>query len=240
MGLPIEKRRSESWEFHEFSRARRWLQRFTLLRLVESFCQYQPLEVGGQKRSNGDRECELRWRLIEKALVRCEANTLLDLGCAEGFFVRRVATEKGWFCLGVDGDIRRVTVAQSAVLLDNVRGTAFAYSLLTPEFVRRLPCFDVVLFLSILHHVMIEHGIEYAQNMMGAIRSRTCVRLIFDMGQSDEHDQEWSKSLPTMFPDPATWIMAFLSECGFSEVQVIGESSAYQGKGSRVLFMATP
>jgi hypothetical protein len=124
--------------------------------------------------------------------------------------------------------------------LENAQGIGFAYSRLTPDFIRSLPKFDVVFFLSILHHVIIEHGVCYARNMMEAVRSKTEMRLIFDMGQSDEQDLEWSKSLPVMLPDPAAWITAFLSQCGFSRVDVIGDSSGYGGRNRRVLFMAMP
>ena len=229
-----------TWDFDNFPSSVAWLQKFTFARLVASFSQYQPVQLGGDEFAAGDRDCARRWDMIQEAAGSGAVSSLLDLGCAEGYFVRRAAKEKGWVCLGVDGDIRRVTVAQAIVSLERIEGAAFIYSKVTPDFVAKVPSHDVVLCLSLMHHIICEHGMDYARRMMATIRSRTQKTLVFDMGQSDEHGHEWSKKLPPMLPDPATWISSFLREAGFSDVSIVGDSKSYLDTGRRILFAATP
>jgi SAM-dependent methyltransferase len=230
----------ESWSFGRFSRRCSWLQKFTILQLVKSFATYQPVVLNGRELKSGDRECADRWQIVEKIISSGNIHNVLDLGCAEGFFIREAASQKKCIALGVDADIRRVTVAQSIASYEGIIGAAFLLANITPEFVRRLPEFDVVLFFSVLHHVMYERGLDEAQKLMNAIRSRTRKKMVFDMGQSNETEFSWAKVLPSMDPDPTTWITQFLRDCGFSSVEVVGESEGYHRTHRRILFVATP
>lgn len=217
-----------------------WLHKLAISRLVGTFEPYQPVAINGNILAVGERACIDRWTAIEKIARECRANTLLDLGCAEGYFVQQAASEVGCIALGVDADLRRLTIAQNTATFNQVLGAGYLYSRITPALLERLPQFDVVLFLSVLHHMMYEHGIEYARTMMKSIHSKTVKRLIFDMGQSDETNHEWSRLLPKMEPDPTSWIADFLRQCGFSNVEVIGQTDAYKGAVRRSLFSVTP
>jgi O-antigen chain-terminating methyltransferase len=177
--------------------------------------------------------------VIADALAGLDAGSFLDLGCAEGYFVMQAA-RRGWIALGVDGDLRRLAVAQNVALCDGLSRAGFLHGSITAGFVRKLPCFDVVLFLSVLHHVMCEQGVSGASELLRAIRSRTGMRLIFDMGQSNETTYDWAPLLPRMDPDPATWITGLLESCGFSSVRIIGETQGFMGAHPRHLFLAEP
>jgi len=52
--------------------------------------------------------------------------TFLDLGCAEGYFVQEAAKSFGCVAIGVDADIRRLTVARTTSSL--IRLTALLSS----------------------------------------------------------------------------------------------------------------
>jgi SAM-dependent methyltransferase len=228
-----------SWNFGRFSRRSAWLQKFTIARLARSFGTYQPVTLDGAVLAEGDRGCAARWQLMESAFARFDVASVLDLGCAEGYFTRRAAA-KNCVALGVDGDIRRVTIAQSVAFYEGASGVGFLHARIDPAFVAKLPRFDLVIFLSVLHHVIGEQGMDAAHRLMQAVRSRTVKTLIFDMGQSNETQFAWARTLPAMEPDPAAWIADFLRRCGFSSVQMLGESEGYQRLHSRALFMAAP
>jgi cyclopropane fatty-acyl-phospholipid synthase-like methyltransferase len=224
----------------EFPKWLRCAHHFLVSRMVRSFECYQPVRVGSLRLAPGERACEDRWQLIERVLTEQKATTLLDLGCAEGYFVQRAARDRNVVSFGVDADIRRLTVASQTQLLNKVRNCAFMYSTINADLLSRLPEFDVILFLSVLHHVLYSEGLDYSLELMRAIRKKTRRYLIFDMGQSNEIEHSWSALLPDMGRNPAEWIADFLHRAGFFDVEVLGYTDAYKGSSRRLVFGARP
>ena len=210
-----------------------------LRRLVKQVVPYHPVSLNGELLAGGERQCSDRWTIISKVLSQ-GGSTLLDLGCAEGYFVSRAAQEYGCVALGVDADVRRLTVAQDVNVINKTPNAGFMYANVTMEFLRKLPRFDVVIFLAVLHHVMYEHGLDYAREYMRCIHEKTAKALVFEMGQSNESGMEWASSLPDMGPNPHEWIVEFLLSCGFTEVQKAGETDAYHSNVHRGVFVARP
>lgn len=223
-----------------FPPALRAVQRCVLGLLARAYQPYHPVSLAENRVRAGERTCGDRWVLIAPALSRHRIGTLLDLGCAEGYFVRQSATIAGCIALGVDADIRRLTVAQTASALDGTPNAGFMLARITPDFIDRLPEFDAVLFLSVLHHIMAEHGEAYARDIMERIRRKTKTLVIFDMGQSDETGQAWSGRLPAMGEAPRLWIAEFLRSAGYAAVEPLGEADGYQGAGRRTVFLLRP
>jgi cyclopropane fatty-acyl-phospholipid synthase-like methyltransferase len=214
--------------------------RWSLRRVSRSFVAYQPVSLQGETLQPGQRACTDRWTMIAAQLRATGARSLLDLGCAEGYFVRSAAAELGCFALGVDGDFTRLLVAQTCTLEDRVTGAAFALGTIDAALVSRLPVFDAVIFLSVMHHVMYEHGVDYARHLLRAIHKQTRLCLFFDMGQSNETENEWARLLPDMGSDPAAWIGDFLRSAGFATVEKIGESDSWKNEARRSVFVARP
>ncbi len=216
-----------------------FLHKAVIRRLIKQIEPYHPISIQGKPIANGERGCSDRWAVISEVVSKCP-NTVLDLGCAEGYFVCRVARDYGCFVLGVDADVRRLTIAQNVSLLNKSERAGFMYAHITPDFLRKLPRFNVVIFLSVLHHIMYEHGVDYAREFMKIIREKTAKSLIFDMGQSNETSMHWATLLPDMGPNPHEWIAEFIRSCGFSEVIKAGETDAYQSSSRRAVFVANP
>ena len=61
---------------------------------------YEPVEIGG-RRVRHNRETDSRWDAIADVLKEYRALSVLDVGCAEGWLVRRAATDLGCFAVGV-------------------------------------------------------------------------------------------------------------------------------------------
>ncbi len=67
--------------------------RWSLRRVSRSFVAYHPVSLQGETLQPGQRACIDRWAMIAGELRAAGARSLLDLGCAEGYFVRRAAGE---------------------------------------------------------------------------------------------------------------------------------------------------
>jgi len=207
-----------------------------LLRLhLKTYESYQPV-VGANGAAPGTRDCEERWRTIEKVLGEQSCRSLVDLGCSEGYYVLQAARSGLGFCVGVDFDLRRMLTCQSQVVLNDIPNAAFLLSEVTPELVETLPSFDAVVFLSVLHHIMYQQGVEHCRKLMSSLAAKTGKVMIFEMGQSDEHLETWAAKMPDMGTDPHGWIAEFLRSAGFSTVEKIGEAQSYMREVNRALF----
>lgn len=216
------------------------LYKLALRQIARSYDPYQPVSINGKPICPGERKHSDRFAVIRNVIESLGAKTVLDLGCAEGYFVEQAATQCGCIALGIDADVRRLSLAQASIALNRVKGAGFMYGELTPEFICMLPMFDAVFFMSILHHIMYERGVEYALEYMKGIRAKASKFLIFDMGQSDETENAWASLLPDMGSNPHLWVKQFLESAGFSKVEKLAESDSYQGSAKRALFCLIP
>ena len=220
----------------ELDRVPGFLYGLAVRRIARSYQPYQPVSIKGFEICPGERKHSDRFVTIRQSIESLGARTLLDLGCAEGYFVEQAAAQCGCVALGVDADVRRLSLAQASATLNRVHGAGFMYGQLTPEFIAMLPSFDAVIFMSVLHHIMYEHGVDYARDYMHGLRAKVGKFLIFDMGQSDETENEWAALLPDMGGDPHAWVADFLRSTGFSKVEKLVDTDAYQGSTKRALF----
>jgi len=211
-----------------------------LLRLhLRSYENYQPV-VGANGAAPGTRDCEDRWRAIEPVLREQSCNSLVDLGCSEGYYVLSAARSGLGFCLGVDFDLRRIWTCTSQVVLNDIPNAAFLISEVTPELIDRIPEVDAVIFLSVLHHIMYQKGEEYCRDLLTRLRRKTRKVMLFEMGQSDEHLETWAAKMPDMGSDPHAWVANFLRSAGFRNVEKIGEAQSYRRETNRALFKVMP
>ena len=206
---------------------------------LRSYETYQPV-IRGNGTAEGTRECEARWLAIEKVLTEHGCESLIDLGCSEGYYILQAARSGLRFCVGVDFDLRRTWTASSQVVLNDLQNASFLMSEIDRELVDSLPKFDGVIFLSVLHHIMYEKSPEYAREIITRIAKKTNKVMIFEMGQSDEHMERWAKLIPDMGSNPHQWIADYLTSAGFSRVEKITEARSYMGEVNRAVFKALP
>jgi cyclopropane fatty-acyl-phospholipid synthase-like methyltransferase len=205
--------------------------------IVKSVKTYQPVYLNRKIISNGLRECYERWNWIEIIIDKEGIKTVTDLGCAEGYFVRK-SVEKDCFTIGVDADIRRLSLATNTLTIDNLNNFGFIKMDINPENVYLIPKADMVIFLSVLHHIMYEKGEEYSLLFMKEIKKITNKVLIFEMGQSNEREFAWSNNLPIMGTEPSYWIKAFLLKAGFKRVEELCHIKSYDSEITRTTFAA--
>ncbi len=199
---------------------------------------YEPVEIGGRS-YGGRRESEARWTVIASALNQYQARSLLDIGCAEGWFLRRAATELGCFALGVEAG-ERLFLGEVGRIHDGVERMSIMKARLMPEDVRKLPRCDVVMCLSVVHHVIRRHGLETAKDFVRALADRAEKAVIFEMGTSEEKGLRWSGVLPEMAEGQEAFVQAFLEESGLKNVQRLASAPAFHAGGERLLFAGEP
>jgi cyclopropane fatty-acyl-phospholipid synthase-like methyltransferase len=199
---------------------------------------YQPLIGQDGTLSAGERECETRWNNIRKALEPLAIKNLLDIGCGEGYYVVRAARELGCYALGIEADRSRVYIAQNQISYLRVDRATVVSDEVSLESIDELPTFDAVLFLSVVHHIMFSFGEDYCRQLMKRLRGHIKKALIFEMGQSDEVNAKWAKTLPDMGVDPHAWIQDFLFSCGYKNVRKIALVRSYFGDSDRAMFIA--
>jgi SAM-dependent methyltransferase len=199
---------------------------------------YEPIEIAG-RRYDGLRQSEDRWEAIASVLSSYGARSLLDIGCAEGWFIRRAAKDLNCFAIGVEAS-DRLLLGEISRLHDGLERTAILKATLTAKDILELPRCDVVMCLSVVHHVIRWQGMEAALDFVRALRTRALKALIFEMGTSEESKLKWSHVLPEMPHGQEAFVRKLLELAGFTNVRLVTASSAFHGLGTRLMFSAEP
>jgi len=208
------------------------IDRVQLKLLVTTQGSYQPVLRRGVFTGVDPRSCEARWQVIEPHLP-ADAKTAMDLGCAQGYFCLKLAG-RGLTAIGVDTDGAIIDTAWRQARLNDLTGVGFVKDAVSHEFVDRMPEVDVVIFFSLLHHLMYINNIEWCAELLRRLRPKVRKAMFFDMGQSNEPFHEWSALLPNMGPDPGVWLVDFLKANGFTDSKVIGHVPADRMKDVNV------
>ena len=235
------RRRSLGSRIRAVLRGLRWRLAFRLIKTAFYVAKaggrpYEPVEIGG-KRFDNVRDTDARWQAVSGVLRAYDVQNVLDVGCAEGWFVRRAAADLKCFAIGIEAtDVG--LVGELARLHDRVPRMATVRAFMTPEAIRALPQFDAVLCLSVLHHVIRAFGVAAAEQFLRALASRVNKVLVFEIGTADE--SSWTEFLPELGQGQEAFVRGLLERCGFHHVQVIAESAAYHREVQRLLFTAEP
>jgi SAM-dependent methyltransferase len=188
---------------------------------------YEPVEIGGRRFDNV-RDSEGRWQAVAAVLKEYDVRNVLDVGCAEGWFVRRAATDLNCFAIGIEAS-DRMTVGELSRLYDRKERMATVKAFMNPDDFHSLPKFDAVIC---------AHGMASAEEFISALATRVDRVLIFEIGTADE--KSWTTFLPEVSQGQEAFVKDLLERCGFQNVRVIGESPAYHREVQRLLFAAEP
>lgn len=193
----------------------------------------------GTDHYQGDkRDTEERWEFIRDELKRQGTRSLLDIGCAEGYFVRRAAKEVGCFGVGIEPKRERLLNGEVDRLTKNRGRYAVIRAKLDPETIRGLPHCDVVLCLSVLHHVINKGGIDAGREFMAALSTVARQALVFEMGAPRHPDFVDDDGKARSADEQAPAIRALLESAGFKNPRPLGRTPGYKGRYERDVFVA--
>jgi SAM-dependent methyltransferase len=182
------------------------------------------------------RVCRERFSFIDKSLPN-KPLSCLDIGCNEGYFVFKLA-KRGGFCVGIDSGRNEIMVANSIKAINNVDNAVFSNLHLKADDVKNYPVFEVILFLSVFHHLVKNNGLDYAKLFVKNIFLINSKYFIFETGQPNEEGVPWASKLNFMLPDIDNWIKNMLIESGYKKITLIGKNKSIRSTTQRSLFLA--
>ena len=159
---------------------------------------YQPLPWVNLNEAERDEGTLSRWQTIRPWLERTSVRSALDVGCERGFFTLSLASA-GIPAIGVENDPPAYRTALYAIRKAEIENAGVLMITITPANIGVLPAADTVLFLSLWHHFVRQHGLEAATAMSSALWERTRKVLFFDTGELEMPE---SFGLPSMTPSP--------------------------------------
>lgn len=216
---------------------RKLLSVFKVLMSIEG--NYEPLQISDHV-IDGKREWRERWNVIKAEIESYQASSIIDIGCAEGWFLRRAAEDLGCFAIGVEMDNKRIIPSEVARLHDDIERCAILKAQVGPVDLVKLPRCDVIICLSVVHHIMYSEGIEAAQKFVAALSTRANKAIIFEMGTSDEKDAWWSDRMPPIPMGQHQFIRSFLEDSGLINIRQIGNTLSIEKDADRLMFVAEP
>jgi len=149
----------------------------------------------------------------------------LDVGCSGGyysFFMREL--QKG-HVLGIDTEQELIDKCKEIAEENNVLNVDFMKTELSDFLIHSKQRYNVILYMSVHHHVIARHGIEMASYLLKCLSNR-CQVLYFDMGQKDENcsQHKWWNKLPPC-QDQKKWLVDYLFDNTlFKKIEIIGST----------------
>lgn len=148
---------------------------------------------------------------------------MLDIGSNAGYYLFELA-KLGYVCHGIESDPDLAHYISLMAYLMDCSNVSCEIGKLDLAYIERMPRYDAILCLSVMHHIILAEGFETADAILKQLATKTKDVLFFEMGQSNETSADWSGKLPEMAPDPETWISAWLVRSGFGRIKTIGTS----------------
>ncbi|MGB5705622.1 MAG: class I SAM-dependent methyltransferase [Arenicellales bacterium] len=178
-----------------------------------------------------------KWLLIKEELP-AEPYTALDLGCNIGYFSFLMALNKADHVVGMELERGPVLVAEKLKTLGRVGNVGFLNATITDKNVDLLGEYDVILFLSVFHHLVHSGGMDAAKYVLSALINKSRNALYFETGQGDQGFGKMAGSMPKIAKEDALdYCTDLLMECGAGSIQLLGETSL-KNSASRLLFKA--
>jgi hypothetical protein len=205
-----------------FPRSVRWLRWLNLPSMHSAVYQDLPwVGVRSGARGNGT---TTRWERMEPLIDQHRVRSALDVGANTGWFAFSLA-ERGVPTIALERMERHVRIGlyvrKKAGLCASV---GFLVMDVTPENVDLLPSAECVIFLSIWHHIVREHGLAGATTVLAGLWAKTGKLLFFETGETE---MPASYGLPAMTPEPRAWLASYLGEtCPGSRVVPLGRHVA--------------
>lgn len=196
---------------------------------------YHPAVDAPMRTSANQRDSSARLKLIERH-VNFTGMTVIDLGCSGGFFSLSIAA-KARHVIGVDSDehIIRANISEAKRL--GITNVDFVCRSIGPELIESLPHVNVVLFLSVFHHILAATDVYDGNSPMSEKDALLLLERIshlpdtyvFEMGEPWEPcgDAAWATRVRARTGDLDSWIPRYVFGDGYRQVDRL-RGIAYQ------------
>jgi SAM-dependent methyltransferase len=179
------------------------------------------------------RVCEDRLNKIKQTV--CAGSLCLDIGCNTGYFASEISKLR-IFTIGLESELKNVIVSESQYKLPNL---VFKHFKLDKDSVAILPQADIILFLSVFHHLVKYYGQNESVAVLEKLASKCKSHFYFETGQSDELGTRWC-NLMKFTNNIEDWVNDFfVNKCDYKEVRKLGAFETFLTKTKRNLFLAT-
>jgi 2-polyprenyl-3-methyl-5-hydroxy-6-metoxy-1,4-benzoquinol methylase len=196
---------------------------------------YQPVDRLEVKEWHALRQCEDRFQMANDYLEknRIELNNMIDLACSYGWFPTAFK-KKGLRVKGVDRDPNALKIAQ---LINGLTDDEVLCDRIENFLEQTEEKFDLVVFLSILHHYALGREPGEAIQILKKVAAITNKVMLFDTGQNHER---WFMRTLRKWDDQ--YIIDFIKEhTDFKEVIALGKDKdnvgPYSKNYARTLFI---
>lgn len=185
---------------------------------------YHPVTIdSGEVRAKREQGTYERVDLIESILGQ-EPSSVLDIGSAEGYFSMALA-KKGNFVVAIEGKKQRAMIGQITARMHAINNVSFYNFNLDIDVAKTLPSFDNVLCLAVWHHWIRLQDLNYANELLKIIWSKTNKRMFFETGLTE---------LPAEFNlegRDETWLLANIkSVLGNVKLTKLAETSSFSSE----------
>jgi hypothetical protein len=204
-------------------------QTLELKQVIKHVEYYQPL-YGIQVTPKPLRSCRDRAEVIAAAMETLDGERrLIDFGSSLGYFVFYFA-DRGVVAEGLECGPANVAVAETVRRINGL-DCSFHCAELTLEYVRDLPAgkYEVGLILSVLHHIVHQHGLAYAAELMAELIERIPMLIVELAHREEPVNFAWRDSQPA---DP----LAVLSACRNIRMKKLGEFETHLSHVRRALW----
>jgi len=188
---------------------------------------YQPLPFDWVRFYDADRKEEAswqRWELIRPYLPK-KTFSALDFGCNIGFFSFKLAENGAGLVVGIDTERGAILAAEKIKQLTRVQNVAFCQHEVTQENVFLLGEFDVILFMSVFHHINYKYDMDEAKIVLKELIKRTREVMFFETGQGDQSFGVMATAMPKIESKEAlVFVRELLCSCGAKTVKVLGKT----------------
>ncbi|MBR4159850.1 MAG: methyltransferase domain-containing protein [Spirochaetia bacterium] len=171
---------------------------------------YQKIYKHPEYDSSSSRGCDDRADAIIPIIKEYQKKTekkkikILDIGCAQGYYGFKLA-ELGCEVKGIDFCPENIDLCK-AIADENKIKISFEKNIFNKEFIDNIKNtdFDIVLVLSVFHHIAHEKGFDYAKDLMDSLSKKAKI-LITELALKEE-PLYWNDNLPQDYYD---WVKDF-------------------------------